>query len=86
MKERVRRSALVKKQWRHEKLTNAGVNLYSGGIVSSRSPAFASFFSLAFALKRKKKKTLREIKIKTQSTLNFTIKILQPTVRSTSIR
>lgn len=86
MKESVRCSALFTKQWRYEKLTNSGVNLYSGGIVSSRSPAFFSFFSLAFALKEQKK-SLRKIKIKTRSTFNFTIKILQRTVwRSTSIR
>lgn len=66
MKESVRHSSLFTKQLRSEKLTNSGVNLYSAGIVSSRSPVFSSFFSLAFALKRKNKNQLiREIKIKT---------------------
>lgn len=52
MKESVGHSNLPTKQWIYEKLTNSGINLYSGGIVSSCSPAFCSFFSLAFALKR----------------------------------
>lgn len=49
-------AALFTKQWSLEKHTNSGVSLYSGGIVSSRSPAFFSFFSLAFAWKKKKNK------------------------------
>lgn len=69
MKASVRGSALVTGQETYEKLTNSGVNLYSGGIVSSRSPAFFSFFSLAFTLKRKNKKNhLEKLKLKVGST------------------
>lgn len=76
-------AALFTKQRSLEKHTNSGVSLYSGGIVSSRSPAFFSFFSLAFAWKKKRTKKRTKIlfsEMKNHNSLNITIKIAQPNV------